>query len=70
VTDRQYDPIQADVVRGRHAAIIAMILVIVAALCCGGFLWLAAWNTDKDWWPELTPEPSVSTERSFTREDS
>jgi autotransporter translocation and assembly factor TamB len=65
VTDRQYDPIQADVVRGRHAAIIAMILVIVAALCCGGFLWLAAWNADKDWWPELTPSVAPSEEVTY-----
>lgn len=66
--DRPYNPIQADVERGRHAGIIAAILIIVAALCCAGFLRLAAWNADKDWWPE--PRPSVSTEGSTTYEDS
>lgn len=66
--DEKYDPIRADVVRGRHAGIIAAILIIVAALCCAGFLWLAAWNADKDWWPHLTPTPSATTSEEVTYE--
>lgn len=60
-----YDPIRADAARGCLSFIIATMLMVTAALCCAGFLAVAHWNADKDWFPGPQPATTTPTERNL-----
>lgn len=60
----RYDPIQADVRRGCLSGIIATALMVLAALCLAGFLLVAHWNADKEWFRDPNPGTTTPYERT------